>query len=214
MPSLPLGPPSSRPSTIPLPIWQPSTRIARFNFGASSSPKSRSLSTSYGPRGWIQRSQHTRRSMARNSTGIEHPLHPSGRGPLASYLPRSGTRSNPMISTHGMSVHPSSTTARCTSITRRRDTARAAGRTSCSQHTLVCHPSPKPTTQSSRQQISWKCSRKLYQLVQLRNETIAKFCAHSPVSFPSTKRRDKAGGRPNERKQYHPKGWAQHRIRG
>ena len=152
--------------------------------------------------------------MAKNSTGTERPSHPLGRGYSASYRPRSGTHSSPTPSTHGMLAHQWSITAICTSKTRGQDTARAAGRTSCSRHTLVCRPSPKPTTQSSRQRISWKCSSKLYQLVQLRNETTVKFCAHSPVFFPRTKRRDKTGGHPNERKHYHPRGWAQHRIRG
>ena len=124
MPSTPLNPPSSRPSTTSLPIWQASTQIAQFNFGASSFPKSRSLSTSYGPRGWIQRSQHTRGSTASDSTGIERPLHHSGRGHSASYLPWSGTRSNHMILTRGTLDHPCSTTAKCTSTTQRRDTVR------------------------------------------------------------------------------------------
>ena len=152
--------------------------------------------------------------MARNSTGIERPSHPLGQGPSASYIPRPGTRSNPMLSTHGTSAHPCSTTVRCTSTTQRRDTARAAGRTRYSRHTLACHQSPMTTTQSWRPRISLRCSSKLYQLVQSRNKTIVKFCVHLPVFFPSTKRRGETGGRPNKWKTYHPQGWIQHQIRG
>lgn len=148
MQSMPVNPPSSQPSTMPLPSWQPSTQIAQFNFGASLFLKWRSLSTSYGPQGWVQRSQHARRSMARNSTGIEHPSHHLGQGHSASYLPRSGTLSNPMLSIRGMSAHQCSTTTKCTSIIQRRDTTRAAGRINCFRRTLACHQSPKTTTQS------------------------------------------------------------------
>ena len=102
MPSLPLNPLSNWPSTTPLPLWKPSTRTAQFNFGANSFPRSRSPSISHKPWGWIQKSQHTRHSMADSLTGTEHPLHPLDQGPSASYLPPSETRSNTMLLTHGI----------------------------------------------------------------------------------------------------------------
>ena len=136
--------------------------------------------------------------MASNSTGIERSLHPLGRGLSVSYLPPLRIHSNSMPSTHGMFACRWTTTKKCTSTTQRRDTAQAAGRTSCSRRTLACHQSPRTTTQSWRPRISLKCSSKVYQLVQPRNKTIETCCVHSPVCLPSTQRRGKTGGRLNE----------------
>ena len=136
MPSLPPNPPSSRPSTIPLPIWQPTTRSTQFNFDGSSFPRSRSPATSYEPWGWIKKSACEALS-GRNLTGIEHPLHPLGRWPPASYLQPSETRSNPMPLTHGMLAHQGSTTTRCFLATQGRDTAWVAEPTNYSWPTLA-----------------------------------------------------------------------------
>ena len=207
MPSLPMNPQSSWPSATPLPIWQPSTLISKFNFGASSFSKLRSPSTSYKSWGWIQKSQHARHSMANTLTEIKRPLAPLGSRALG-FLP-SAVRN--MFQAHAIDTwHVSLLMNQCREMYF--NNPKMGCCTSRETYTLFPAHACMPTISKDDHTIMvatdlLKFSSKLYQLVELKNETIAKCCVHSLVFLPNTNRQSKTGGHPNLCKTCHPQGW-------
>ena len=200
--------PSNPQSITQLTIFQPSIRTAQSNFGANVFPRSRSPSTSYKPRGWIHQNQHTMHSTART------PRAPVGSKTLR-FLPPivRNTFQSHVIDT--WYVDPSMEHYRKMMF----NNPLTGYNTNSGTYILFPAHTKVPTISEGDHTIMTatdllKNSRKCYQLVQVRNKTIAKYYVHWPMFLPSTKCQGRTGGSLSKWITCHLRGWTQHQIRG